>query len=521
MESFEIVIPLNYLSNVRARVSAVNRKMAKRGAPPFVLEEGERSIKTLAPRNDRDSVKVPAVALRISGEPFKIAGHKLIGVFYRGENGEPNRLVGFGSHKFTAEQQNPCSRCDHCQTIRERKVLFLLKDEASGENKQIGGDCAELYLGMSPARAINTISLFDEAMNILRMMEEELWEEDYSSGRNELGFPLQNFLASVAASIREHGWYSAARAEEMGVESTAHEAMARLLNSGEIQLADRLMAEVALAHWRGLFPIEDPQVLDEFEANLKQIAHSSHVSRKSFGRAAWMIQGYQAVLARSQMAMQAANSAYQGVQGEAIETVLRIDRCFSFDTQYGQSYIFSMSDAEGNAFVWKTASPPNGLTVGSITSVRAKVKEHAEYKGVRQTSLSHVKPEIRFAEFPNSPEEWRDAKAQAFLTTLAGGWFNAALAKGVDVASAMNTSTPPVMGLLIERWLNHIGMYREGAALAIKSALKAGADLGRLADYSLLGEYSLGDALKEHPELAGVLETPKAPRKRASPSMSI
>lgn len=527
MGTFEVTIPLRYLPNVKARVTAVNRKMAKRDAPPFVLEEGWRGVKRIAPRNDRDPIDIPAVTLRITGQPFKIPGYSLAGVFYRGEDGEPNRLVSFGGHQFSSEQQNCGERCDHCKTERQRKVLFLLKEMLTGDIKQIGGDCSEIYLGVSPARAVNTIGLFDEALSVLKMMEEEYWGDEISEldGNRGASLPLLDYLGGVATAIRLSGWYSVSRAEELGVEPTASEAFSRAIGNSpfppETPAKDMEMAEQALAHWRSRFPVEEPQVLGEFEANIKLIVHSSQISKKSFGRAAWLIQGYQKELDQALRSEQAAMSVYQGQEGEPIETVLRVNRRSVFETQFGPSYIYSMSDANGNAYAWKTASTPEGMDIGTITAVRAKVKRHSEYRGVKQTELSHVKAEFSFPEFPASPEEWVDARTQGFLVNLAAGWFNKALAKGVDVPSAINGSMPSVLGLLVDRWLTHSGAYADGAAHAIKEAIKAGADPSCLAEYRFLGEYSLSDVLQNHPEVAGMVEAVKKPRRRPSASLSM
>lgn len=534
MDTLRVTIPLRYLPNVTARVRALNKKFLKRGAPPFELVEVSRQVKRLEkqavapqdlyPAYSGESIDIPSVTLDITGEPFKIPSHRLVGVFYRGEEGMPNRLKSFGDYEFTPEQQQCSDQCDHCQTARRRNVLFFLQDTTTQGVKQIGGDCAELYLGVSPARAVNTISLYEEAEALLRLMEGDCWDEAYDdvSGRQRPALPLDVYLSSVAASIRHYGWVSKSRAEEELGYPTSVAALDRLREHGEILPEDVELANLAILHWKNRFPLEEPQKLDEFDANLKLLAHSSVIDTKSVGRAAWMVKGYMGVLDAAARARQAALSTHQGKEGEPIETVLRLDRVLVFETIYGPEALYLMGDADGNAFTWKTKSRPDNFREGDIMSVRAKVKGHDEYKGVKQTVLSHVKPEFGFAEFPHSTEEWLSARTQAFLTALASGWFNKSLAKGVDVAAAMNESTPPVLGMLVDHWIKSTGMYREGAALAIKEAIKAGAEPALLEGYSFLGEFSLADAVCEHPDLGPLLEVPKKrPRKTPSSEMSL
>jgi hypothetical protein len=52
-----------------------------------------------------------------------------------------------------------------------------------------------------------------------------------------------------------------------------------------------------------------------------------------------------------------------------------------------------MRDAEGNAYKWKAASPAAEIIEGVGLDLKAsmKVKAHEDYKGVPQTSVSHLK----------------------------------------------------------------------------------------------------------------------------------
>lgn len=70
----------------------------------------------------------------------------------------------------------------------------------------------------------------------------------------------------------------------------------------------------------------------------------------------------------------------------------------------GTRHIYTFRDADGNCLVWKTANPLGmrvedeggreewvEAEVGGKVQMRATVKEHGEYKGVRQTVLTRAK----------------------------------------------------------------------------------------------------------------------------------
>ena len=48
-----------------------------------------------------------------------------------------------------------------------------------------------------------------------------------------------------------------------------------------------------------------------------------------------------------------------------------------------------MSDAEGRQFTWKTTS--RTLEEGKTMRIKATIKEHTEYNGIKQTVLTRLK----------------------------------------------------------------------------------------------------------------------------------
>lgn len=100
-------------------------------------------------------------------------------------------------------------------------------------------------------------------------------------------------------------------------------------------------------------------------------------------------------------------SKHVGVIGEKItvEVVLVNDYSY-FDYKYSWSgtkhYIYTMKDAEGNAYVWKTTNhlvievPDNtsewdAIRKGDTMVITGTVKEHSEYNGTNQTILTRCK----------------------------------------------------------------------------------------------------------------------------------
>lgn len=83
------------------------------------------------------------------------------------------------------------------------------------------------------------------------------------------------------------------------------------------------------------------------------------------------------------------HSQYQGEVNEWLEKEVTVDKNISLDGHFGNSHMHIMHDAEGNEYVWNTAS--KNIEAGSKILLRMKVKEHKEYNGVKQTIVYYCK----------------------------------------------------------------------------------------------------------------------------------
>ena len=82
-------------------------------------------------------------------------------------------------------------------------------------------------------------------------------------------------------------------------------------------------------------------------------------------------------------------SEYQGQKDEWLEHDVTIKNNITLDSQFGISHMHIMIDTDGNEYVWTTAS--KSLEEGSTVHMRMKVKDHKEYKGVKQTIVYYCK----------------------------------------------------------------------------------------------------------------------------------
>ena len=86
-------------------------------------------------------------------------------------------------------------------------------------------------------------------------------------------------------------------------------------------------------------------------------------------------------------------SEYVGNIGDKVSVDLTLKRAYSYETSFGYRtqtvYINSFEDEDGNVYVWKTQSWLG--EEGKTYWVSGTIKDHSEYKGIKQNILTRCK----------------------------------------------------------------------------------------------------------------------------------
>lgn len=82
-------------------------------------------------------------------------------------------------------------------------------------------------------------------------------------------------------------------------------------------------------------------------------------------------------------------STFQGNVGNKIEVELKVVGVFDFIGRYGVTYLHNMTDVNENIYIWSTSTKK--LEKNEIYMVKGTIKEHKEYRGVKQTVLTRCK----------------------------------------------------------------------------------------------------------------------------------
>ena len=283
--------------------------------------------------------------------------------------------------------------CEHCGSNRYRKNTYLVQNLQTGEFKQVGRSClADFTNGMSAEYVAHYISLFDA------LIEGEYVE---SGCKTKKYIEIKEALKYIAETIRHFGYVKADgnrptkyRARDYYM---AGNKMAGLLQNSLMEEMKSISFNYKSEYAQNISENALKWILsqnpdNEYIHNLKTVCSGNYVTFENFGILASLIPAYNRAMEREQKieAERHANkkSEHVGNIGDRI-TILIADSNMitSWETQYGRTAIFKITDENGNVFTWKTS----GGISEDTKKVVATVKSHNEYNGTKQTEITRCR----------------------------------------------------------------------------------------------------------------------------------
>lgn len=401
-------IPTSRLADARSLVSRFARKAAKLGMMP-APELTTRRTFTWFWLCDRDghTIEGPAekaqyakrgqhvratamTEIEIVGERPIIAGWRFAAVIEATPAGNILRKSPHFEGELPERFRQIESRCDHCNKLRKRAATFIVHNDA-GEFVQVGRSCLGDFTGAASPESWLAACQFE-------LDAAEL--DAYADGLGGFNLaaravPVLAFLEMVAASIREHGYTSAAQARDSirPLRSTGHDVfMGASDKEDSVRSAyldavtddDRKLAADAVAWVHELAEVSD------YIHNVRMQIAKQIVDSRSANTLASLVQTYRKHLGmkaeRATKLNEHLPNVAVGQRLRSLEVTLVGDP--SFSTDYGTTWAMRFEDAQGRTILWRTSSPGDGYTVGDRVRLTGTVKALGEYKGTAQTELT-------------------------------------------------------------------------------------------------------------------------------------
>lgn len=397
------LIPTENMESFEKKIARIRRK-AERAKVDF-------SYKRLEPvqkKTDLPGVTVECVPVMVECK-IHYENWIVIAVLDHHEVGNVIHLVE-GEWKPSAELALPSrfrtakSFCEHCNTMRSRNKTVVIYNTQTKQFKQVGTTCLREYTGGIDAEAI---AAFEEA---IKSPEEFLGV----SGSSKFFIETKDYLSAVVATMSLYGFASKKKAAEIneearynnnvkGVEATCTRAVHLMTNNEKPnEMSNK---------WHNIYKSKDTEAFvedalewiksynepNDFMENLRVICSGSHIKVSDVGFAACLMDLYKRHLeyekTRKQKEQENEMYRYYGEVGEKVTLNGKLACVTSYSTQFGVMFIYKMI-YNSAIFVWKTSKYLGIDDSGAEVNLVGTIKEHSEFRGVKQNMLVRCKVEI-------------------------------------------------------------------------------------------------------------------------------
>jgi hypothetical protein len=388
-------IPAENFEWLKEKIAKLNRRFKKIGQKEGIQLEVIREYSVQRKVDgDRRLEIFHYYEVAVHGEPPKAQGWEMLAQIEHSEAG--NIIRALPGVTIAEEWRVAQPYCEHCKVKRYRSDTFLLKHE-SGKIAQIGRNCIKDFLGHIDPQIYAIWAKYS------RELDEII--DEYSRPRKPL-YDLIIYLQWVCAVVREKGSYvSKSKAKENeGSKPTSELAERYMMGDDyltvnepiEIIDADVETANAAIAWLRET--LQNSSEINNYMHNLKTIIDLPGIEQKHFGFVASIYGSWKKAMedraTKEVEERRKEKSDHIGIIGTRETFILTYLSCISFETPYGIKYIEKFADDSGNIAVWKTYTggwfDGQPLIPGNKYKVKATVKDHSEYNGVKQTEISRV-----------------------------------------------------------------------------------------------------------------------------------
>lgn len=354
-------------------------------APTFeIIGEIKKEIRD---ENDR-KVKIDCFVVEITGETPKFKGWTFVSTLDHRNDG--TTIIKNIPDEETPERfrETGCS-CDHCGVNRFRRKTFVVHHD-NGSYMQVGSTCVKDFLGGKTPEQIAKIA--------------EWWGNIDGFGSELDGIPREEFyygitdvLSRTSAIINDIGWTPRSRSGETS-SATADIVFTWFVSKdfekyyGKKLFVEEFDIETAKKAIEWCLNLENKEKLNDYEYNIVTLAKSDNIRGQDFGLACSIVGSYVNHINRRVEAEKGClkESEFFG----EIKTRYELDNVEvifvkKIEGYYGMTTIVKMIMEEGNLITWFATNDPD-ISVGEKHNIRATVKKHNDYNGVKETIVTRV-----------------------------------------------------------------------------------------------------------------------------------
>lgn len=387
MEIRTYTIPMSKREEVEKLVVRYQRKAEKYGIPMEVTFGIPHAVEVKYYYNNRivHCDLVEAFDLSISDSIIRNGSYSVIAKLEHLDTA--NIVTTFGDVEVKEAWRHVDCRCEHCGTLRDRRLTFIVRD-GNGNEKQVGRTCLKDYCGIDP----NGIGLANELHNVFLDEDiNECREYDPDMVRSNKAYSTLEVLSLAIAVTKAQGYVKS------GMPGSNKAAMFELLARKRHHEPNAYQAEAEAMAADIMTLTDEDNPWYAVLPNVKTLLEAGYCKDSHFGYIAYAPTEYKKLMKRREEQRQREaeaeaarkSSEYVGEVGKRIEVEVKdATLVTSWETDWGMTHLYKFIDTNGNVLVWFASSM---IDDNDIHKVKGTVKAHNERDGIKQTVLTRCK----------------------------------------------------------------------------------------------------------------------------------
>jgi hypothetical protein len=354
---------------LRSMVKLTKRALKLGMTPPTIVNDGTK-ILTIPVDQAGTKQDVEHTVYTINGEVPQIEGWEMLAAIEHIDGKNIISQLPLTTGTVPIEYRDAKPFCNHCNTHRVKIHSYIIRNKDNGETMQVGKTCMKDYFDKDISAYINWWKHLD-------LFFKDVEDGDYTGvSKNDIRYDFRTTLEASFACVRLDGYNKSDSPYPTKDDVLQH--MTGFKRVGIIE-EDVKSADAAI-EW---LKKQDPK--SDFINNLQNFLELDKIPAWSFGYIAGIVPSY----TKSQREQIEVLNEWVGREGVRSEMTLTLKKLFVTEGYYGTTYIHTFLDDQNRMFVW-FASKDAGLEKNVPTLVKATVKGHEKFKGVKQTKINRL-----------------------------------------------------------------------------------------------------------------------------------
>lgn len=388
-----------FYEKVEKKLNRIGKKCAKHGNP-FTFEiVGDEIVEVENEDGYKNYYKF--IIVEVEGTA-KISDYECVAVLEIHKSGNVIRRIN-NEINIPTKFLHTENICEHCNSKRKRNELYIIHNVVTDEFKQVGSDCLNLYThGLNAEYVASYIDGITEL-------------EEYDGcvgGGGKYYIPVKDIIGYSSEIIDKMGYFNSNSdlpTKRLLVEILLHGSMQKkIANINEMlrsfnfynvyfdmvdfdkdETSDKV--EEIIKYYLSL------KADSEFIHNVQVLLKDGYIEWQNIGFLCYLPEGYnkyiQKEIKKAGQKLVDEKSEYFGEIGKRYKdvNVYDIRILTGWDTQFGFTYLYKIVLDNGNVLIWKSTNWYNDEDLLKVKKIDFSVKEHTEYKDMKQTNVTRCK----------------------------------------------------------------------------------------------------------------------------------